>query len=233
LEIIKSDFIVPFGKYSIHGDIITKKAIPPSLILLHGAGNGTRDRYGIFRRSLAEIEIGTISFDFIGFGDTGGNIAETSLCSRTEQVKRVVEEIKIKTPFSVLGASMGGYTAIILLKYYPIKTLILFVPAVYDRAAYQIPFGDEFSKAIRKPMSWINTDAWVILKIYSGNILLIQAENDLIIPEGVIHRIYESSISANKRTIYKVKNCPHLLIHYLSQHEDEHRAIISLIQQNL
>jgi hypothetical protein len=48
-------------------------------------------------------------------GDTGGDLKSSSLKSRTEQACAVIGAAGLTRPFSVLAASMGGYTAVTLL----------------------------------------------------------------------------------------------------------------------
>jgi len=230
LDIHKQSFALPFDHHLIQGDILHSKQETNRLVLLHGAGLGTRDRYLDFRTCLAQRFISSLAFDFIGFGETGGTVGESSLQNRTEQACAVINEMNFQKPFSLLGASMGAYTAVKLLETYPIDSLILFVPAMYDIAAYSIPFGPEFTRIIRKPQSWVTSDAWKILQMFHGQLLLITAEQDDIIPHDVIRRIYEAASNASEREIYTVPKSPHLLIHYLAQSKQECNHVLKLVQ---
>jgi hypothetical protein len=54
-----------------------------------------------------------IPFDgHILVGDTGGDLKSSSLKSQTEQACAVIGAAGLTRPFSVLAASMGGYTAV-------------------------------------------------------------------------------------------------------------------------
>jgi uncharacterized protein len=221
---------VPFGAHRLQGEILFPSGTERArLVLLHGAGLGTRERFGPFRRGLAEQGITSLAFDFIGHGETGGHLSESSLQSRTEQACAVIEAAGVRCPFSVLGSSMGGYNAVKLLEIYPIENLILFVPAMYHPAAYAIPFGEAFSRIIREPQSWKGSDAWRILETFRGRLLLVSAGLDDVIPEGVLQRIYVSATNASARTRYVVPNSPHLLIHYLSQEPQEFDHVTGLV----
>lgn len=79
---------------------------------------------------------------------------------RFEQACRVIKAMQLKEPFSIIAESMSGYTAIKLLTKYRVKNLILLVPAVYHVDSYVIPFNQGFSEMIRKPKSWVHSDAW-------------------------------------------------------------------------
>jgi pimeloyl-ACP methyl ester carboxylesterase len=233
LSIRERKFSVRFSHHLIQGDIINSGKDSVRLVLLHGAGLGTRDRYRYFRTCLTQRSIGSLAFDFIGFGETGGEISESSLQSRTEQACAVIDAMNVGTPLSLLGSSMGAYTAIKLSEIYPIESIILFVPAMYDVAAYAVPFGEEFTRIIRKPNSWAASDAWSIIRTFTGRLLLVIAGQDDVIPKDVVRRIYEAATNASKRELYVVPHSPHLLLHYLSQNHQECENVIELVQHHL
>jgi pimeloyl-ACP methyl ester carboxylesterase len=232
LSIREQPFTVKFGRHQIKGDMLHAEDDAVRLVLLHGAGLGTRDRYRSFRASLAQRSIGSLAFDFIGFGETGGDIGDSSLKSRTEQAFAVMDAMKMEGPFFLLGSSMGAYTAVKLLEIYAVEGIIFFVPAVYDIAAYAVPFGEEFSNIIRKNKSWMASDAWNILQAYRGRMLLVAAGKDDVIPGDVIRRIYQASINASSREQYTVQQSPHLLIHYLSRDQIEYEHVLGLVQHH-
>jgi pimeloyl-ACP methyl ester carboxylesterase len=224
-------FSVRFGNHRLQGDCLTVDNMPVKLIMLHGGGLGTRDRYAGFRAELAKRSIGSLAFDFVGFGETGGSIGESSLQNRTEQTLAVLDALAIKPPYCLMGTSMGAYTAVKLSQLLPVESLMLFVPAMYDRAAYQAPFGEPFTQIIRRPESWVNSDAWEILAAFRGKLLMVTAGRDAVIPPDVIRRIEASASQVSEKRLYTVTGSPHLLVHYLSQNKDELERVIELVQQ--
>jgi uncharacterized protein len=234
LSIFERNFSVQFGTHHLSGDVLSLSETDPArLVILHGAGLGTRDRFRPFRTCLAQHGISSLAFDFIGHGETGGDLSESSLQRRTEQACAVIESVGVTRPFSLLGSSMGGYNAVKLLEIYPIENLILFVPAMYGTAAYAVPFGEAFTRVIRQPNSWAESDAWRILGAFRGRLLLVMAGLDDVIPEDVVRRIYASAVNASLRTSYAVARSPHLLIHYLSQEPREFEHVIGLVREHL
>ncbi|MBN2005269.1 MAG: alpha/beta fold hydrolase [Anaerolineae bacterium] len=233
MNILEESFTINFERHLIKGDVFRPEKCATTLVMLHGAGMGTRDRYRDFRTRLAQRSLGSVAFDFVGFGETGGDVGESSLQSRTEQACAVIKALGLNPPLRLFGASMGGYTAVKLLEFYPVESAILFVPAMYDIAAYSVPFGEEFSKIIRKPESWVASDAWKILQKFRGRLLVVAAGQDNIIPHDVIRRIAEAAANTAEREIYTVRQSPHLLIHYLSQDERECGQVVELVQHYL
>jgi pimeloyl-ACP methyl ester carboxylesterase len=203
-------FEVGFEAHTLVGDIMSHGNSPPVLVL-HGAGNSNRGRFRTLREELFAQGISSVAFDFVGHGDTGGDLKSSSLNSRTRQACRVVDSLNLQQPFSVIGASMAAYTSVKLLEHYQIKSLILIVPAMYASAAYSIPFNRGFSDIIRQPQSWVQSDAWHLLADYTGRLLIVAGENDHIIPRDVINRIYDSALNATDRERYIAPNASHFV----------------------
>lgn len=205
---------IPFGKHTLVGDIMTQSTnIVRELLILHGGGpTSCRQSFQQTRKQFIEYGVSTVCFDFIGHGDTGGDLRSSSLKARTEQACCIIEKVRFTQSLSIMATSMGAYTAIKLLEHYDVSTLILVVPAIYNKNAYEIPFNGGFTQIIRQANSWKHSDAWKILSTYTGNILLVAAENDSVIPDGIIKNIYESVINAKKRLLYVAPGASHYVI---------------------
>jgi pimeloyl-ACP methyl ester carboxylesterase len=204
----KGVFQVEFGTHRLTGDVISNSSSPRALVL-HGAGNAHRGDFRLIREELLTHGISSAAFDFVGHGNTGGELKSSSLISRTRQACRVVERLNIEQPFSVIAASMGAYTAVKLLNYFQIKSLILVVPAMYDSRAYKVAFNKGFTEIIRRPESWGNSDAWQVLSEYTGRLFIIAGEKDEVIPQGVISRIYDSAVAAEERKLFVAPRASH------------------------
>jgi hypothetical protein len=210
------------------GDLTSTDSIP-SLMVLHGAGKGSRHRFEPLRAELGSRGISSVAFDCVGHGDTSGALDGTTLKSRTDQALSVLSQTGFKQPFTVLGSSMGAYTAVKLCEHLPIQNLILFVPAMYTVTAYEIPFGVEFSSCIRQPDSWRHSDAWAILSRFTGNILIVRAEKDEVIPIGVIESIKQASSNAASIVEHAVAGAPHPLAQHLAENPKQFQEVVELI----
>lgn len=209
-------FELPFGHHLLKGDQYGKQC---HTIVLHGAGKSSRERFSRMRDRLNTKGLSSVGFDFIGHGETGGDITETTLLGRTEQAAEVIRQT-CREPLTLIAASMSAYTAIRLAEIFPVKNLVLLVPAVYTPRAYHLPFGPEFSAAIRVPCSWKDSDAFSLLENFKGNLLIVAAENDHVIPEEVIKRLHESAKYAKINQVYKVPDSEHLRLFPKSQDFD-------------
>jgi uncharacterized protein len=185
---------------------------PPRLLVLHGAGQSDRGRLQELREYLFTHGIGSVAFDCIGHGETGGDLKQSSLQDRTAQACAVLDALKPPQPISILAASMGGYTAVTLLPRYAIAALILIGPAMYAAEAFAVPFNAGFTEIIRRPRSWESSDAWALLSRFTGRLLLVAGERDTVIPPGVIQNIYSAARSAAERTLFVAPGASHLIL---------------------
>ena len=203
-------FKIGFEGHTLVGDVISGDQAPRVLVL-HGAGDSHRGRFQWLREKLLSRGISSVAFDFMGHGDTGGDLKSSSLGSRTRQACCIVEALNMQQPLAVIGASMSAYTAVKLLEHYDVAKLILLVPAMYSAEAYNIPFNKGFTEIIRRPNSWNHSDAWQLLTQYTGRLLVIAGENDKVIPPTVITTIYDSAINAAERDLYTAPNASHFV----------------------
>jgi pimeloyl-ACP methyl ester carboxylesterase len=193
---VRTEITVPFRSYVLKGDQLQSE-LSPTLLLLHGAGRSGRYKFDGLRCALHRHGFGSIGLDFIGHGETGGDLIGSSLASRTDQALAFCEAADLRDRVAVFGSSMGAYTAVRLTEFLPIDSLILNVPGMYHRTAYEIPFGPAFSEVLRTPFSWRESDAWDILRKFRGRVLLISAEFDEVIPIDVLKLIESSCCNAS------------------------------------
>ena len=204
-------FRVPLERHVLVGDILARQE-PAQLLVLHGGGQSNRERFRLLRENFLAHGVGSVAFDCIGHGETGGDLRQTSLQSRTTQACAVIDSLALPQPFSVLAASMGGYTAVRLLPRYAVANLILLGPAIYATEAYTVPFNAGFTDIIRRPNSWESSDAWDLLEGFTGRLLLVAGERDSVIPPGVIRRVYDSARNAKPRTLFVAPGASHLIL---------------------
>jgi pimeloyl-ACP methyl ester carboxylesterase len=217
-------FELPFGDHVLRGDAYAASC---ATLVLHGAGGSCRERFTSLRGALDERGMPSVSFDFIGHGETGGALLGSSLSERTEQAAAVIRHA-CHEPLTIVGASMSAYTAIRLTEMFAVENLVLLAPAVYSADAYRLPFGPDFSAAIRVPGSWRRSDAFGILSRFTGNLLVVAAEHDQVIPPGLVELIRESAESAKVRHLHVVPGAEHI---GLFADEREFAGALDLIEQ--
>ncbi|MFH1712466.1 MAG: alpha/beta hydrolase [Patescibacteria group bacterium] len=227
----KRKFQVQFRGHTLRGDIWGEGV--PQVLLLHGAGQSEMSRFKLLREHFARENITTASFDFIGHGKTGGSLKSSSLKNRTEQALAVIKHLKIKELQYLIGCSMSGYTAIRLSEYIKMEKLVLIVPAVYRADVYEVPFGPKFTKMIRAPKSWLESDAWKIVSELRSEILIIAAGKDEVIPKNLPNRLFSKAQKSHDRDIEYVKNASHSILAYFDEWPYLLNSVYSLIREDL
>lgn len=206
----RNTFTVDFGGRLLIGDTISAGETP-NLLFLHGAGESHRKRFDSLRDLLATQDIGSVAFDFIGHGETGGDILATCLKDRVDQAITVIRELQIPLPLSIVGSSMGGYIAVKLADLIPAQSIILFVPAMYAAEAYTLPFGGGFTDVIRQEGGWQNSDAWEILAKFTGNLLVFAGGQDEAIPRELIEKIGKTAVNVRHKEIIIFPDAGHAI----------------------
>lgn len=199
------DFQVPFHGKTIHAE--SSFGSNGHVLMLHGGGKD-RTVFYKYRDLLDTLGFGTTIFDFLGHGETGGDIHESSLFSRTMQAEAVIALLGQEIT-GCMGISMGAYNALQLSKTMRFQSLILMVPGVYSATAYNVNFGSDFSAIIRKNRSWEHSDAWGIAAQFKGNLLVIAAENDVIIPAEIPEKILSSASGCCQKQLLMVPDAGH------------------------
>ncbi|MFD0393164.1 alpha/beta hydrolase [Streptomyces nogalater] len=135
-------------------------------LLLHGAGNGSKERLLPFLADFADRGCRALAFDFSGHGESTGALAESSLRRRYEQAVAVLDaHAPADDPLIVIGFSMSGQTVADLVRHYGprVAAVGLCAPAVYAEEAWDLPFGTgdgRFSRLIRTPDTWRDSPPW-------------------------------------------------------------------------
>lgn len=210
-------FSIPFDGETIVGEVA---GAHPSILLLHGGGTGSRKRFERLRERLEKDGVGSVAFDFLGQGESSGQLAHSSLAHRVQQATTVIEQLSLQQPLTLVGASMGAYIAIRLTERYPVDRLALFVPGVYTPEAYSIRFDSGFTELIRKEGSWKRSDAWEILEKFIGDLLVVSAGKDQVIPDELVSILLKSASQTRRVAHLAFPDSPHLIFSYLDDHPD-------------
>lgn len=209
-------FKIPFKSFYLAGNRWSTDGQLGELLLLHGAGKVQCSGFLKLRKTLVANGIGSVAFDFVGHGETGGELHGSSLCDRTNQALTIIDSLGMDSGnLSVLGFSMGAYIAMQISAQRHVLKLGLAIPAVYSRMAYRIPFGPKFTQCIRKPNNWCMSDGFEILRKFTGHLLVISAEKDQVIPSIIPNKLYANAQLSSYRVHHKIASSGHdLAAHY-------------------
>jgi pimeloyl-ACP methyl ester carboxylesterase len=130
---------------------------------------------------------------------------------------------------------MGAYVAVKASVAVGVPRLCLAIPAAYAAQAYKTPFGPEFSKILRTPRSWANSDAFELVRDYSGHLLVVSAEEDRIVPAEIPQRYAASRTNRASTVHHVIKGSGHNLSEHYEREPEARMAayteIASLCQR--
>ncbi|WP_329339937.1 alpha/beta fold hydrolase [Streptomyces sp. NBC_00663] len=199
-------------------------------VVLHGAGNGSKERLTPVLAEFAGRGCGVLALDFSGHGESSGELRELSLRRRFEQAVAVIDaRVAADGPLVLVGFSMSGQTVADLVRHYGarVSAIGLCSPAVYAAEAWELPFGDgdgPFSELIRTPDSWREAPALDVLRAYEGRAVLAVPGHDEVIPPAVTEAVQDALATRAQYTHLELPDAAHRLGLWFRDHADDLRA---------
>lgn len=191
----------------------------PALIFIHGWKS---DQTGNVRRAKEISKLGFIclTLDLRGHGESEGKLEDYSREDHIEDIKSVYKylaELKDVNAekIGIIGSSYGGYLAAVATNFLKFEWLILRVPALYFDKGFKTPTTELLGRDKNAfTTSGLHTEKSLALKgvaNFPGEILIIESEEDKIIPHSVIEN-YLEVIADRKKLTYKImKGAQHSL----------------------
>lgn len=210
-----------------------------AVVLLHGAGNGSKERLVALLAEFVARGCQGLAFDFSGHGESTGLLSELSLRRRFEQAVGVIAaRVPVDSPLVLVGFSMSGQTVADLAGHYGerVAALGLCAPAVYGAEAWDVPFGDgggRFSELIRTPGSWRGSPALDVLRAYEGRAVMAVPGADHVIPAEVTEAVTESLAARSQFTRLELPDADHFLGLWLRDHPEDRREFVDALLTGL
>ncbi len=157
-------------------------------IVLHGgSSNSLRLRW--FGELLAEQGFRVIMFDH----EASGTVSLDRRLSEATSIAR--KTLRPHDQLTVVGFSMGGFTAIELAHNLPdrVASLVLVAPAAYGDHTRRAAFGPDFRALISAPASWHEASCFGKLQALRLPTILAIPSDDKVIPRGITER-YEAVV---------------------------------------
>lgn len=209
-----------------------------TVVLLHGAGNGSKARLLPLLAEFAARGRRALAFDFSGHGESSGALRESSLRRRFGQAVSVIDAHAPDGPLVLVGFSMSGQTVADLTAHYGdrVAALGLCAPAVYAAEAWEVPFGDgtgRFSEIIRTPGSWRGAPALDVLRAYPGRAVLAVPGSDAVIPPAVTEAVQDALSTRARYTRLELPDADHQLGRWLRDHPADREKLATAVMTGL
>ncbi|MFS4095863.1 alpha/beta hydrolase [Streptomyces sp. AF1A] len=204
-------------------------------VLLHGAGNGSKERLLPLAAEFAARGCHALAFDFSGHGESSGVLAELSLRRRFEQAVAVIgERAPADDPLVLVGFSMSGHTVADLVRHYGrrVAAVGLCAPAVYAPQAWDVPFGDgrgRFTEIIRTPDAWRTSPALRAFAAYEGRAVLAVPGTDAVIPPAVTQAVQTALTARACYARFELPDADHRLGLWFRDHPEDCRALVTTL----
>lgn len=191
----------------------------PAVLFIHGL---TSQKENSFQYANGLAKLGCISFlfDMRGHGESEGDINALTLKDFLEDVVAAYDFLEDgegidKDNVSVVGSSLGGYLAALLTSKRKVKNLALRAPADYPKEVFHKPTiahgGEnpsvmEWRRQLKKPD---NSFALQAMHAFDGKVLIIESENDDMVPHATIENYGNAIKDKTKLTHIVVQGAPH------------------------
>ncbi|MFJ3045834.1 alpha/beta fold hydrolase [Herbaspirillum chlorophenolicum] len=227
---IRQDIDLQAGVETLACDLISANGCGAvHTLFLHGAGQSTRERQWSVRETLALQGRASAAIDFSGHGGSTA-LSPNSLAKRVDEAQAALDRFT-EAPRTVIGVSMSGEIAMRLAcrPENRITHLVTIVGAIYDGAAFNLPFGPGFTAALRRPDSWRDADSLALIRGYRGRITLIRASEDKVIPKEIAELIAANAHAAEQCRIVDLPGVDHRVSERSAQDEALRELLAKLI----
>ncbi len=188
----------------------------PAILFIHGWKSSQRRN---IERAKLLVEAGFIcmTFSLRGHGDSEG---DRGVLSREDYLNDVIAayDFFIKQPnvnsekIGLIGASFGGYLAVLLTGRRDVEWLVLQAPANYPDEGFSEPKPDD-SSLLNEWRSKAHNVSDVLslqaMKNYKNETLIIESENDSWVPVKTVHNYRDVIDDPNNLTYFLLKDADH------------------------
>jgi len=218
---------IPVDSGHIAGTIVTPSTKLPGVLFVHGWG-GSQAQYLARAHKIAALGSTCLTFDLRGHA---GTQPQHETVSRENNLRDVLAAYDLlvsqrqvdASSIAVVGSSYGGYLAAILTSLRAVKWLVLRSPALYMDSGWELPkrqlHRDQDLDAYRR--SLVPADENRALRAcatFHGDVLMIESEDDHVVPHAVISSYLKACIEPRSLTYRVLEGADHGLTDDSSQH---------------
>lgn len=202
----------------VAGTIVTPNTRVPGVLFVHGWG-GSQEQYLARAREVSALGCVCLTFDLRGHGNTKPQQETVSRESNLRDLLAAYDVLSAhslvdSSAIAVVGSSYGGYLASILTSMRPVKWLALRVPALYMDNGWDLPkrqlHKDQDLGTYRKSLVRAEDNrALRACAEFTGDVLVIESEFDLVIPHEVISSYLEAFVQPRSLTYRVIQGADH------------------------
>jgi pimeloyl-ACP methyl ester carboxylesterase len=204
----------------ILGTLIMPGTLIPGVLFVHGWG-GDQRQYLDRARELSALGCVCLTFDLRGHAQTK---ARYETVTRQEGLRDILAAYDFLAAqhnvdadsIAVVGSSYGGYLAALLTALRPVKWLALRAPALYKDSDWKLPKhrlkGEQQLELYRRqPVRPEESRALRACTAFAGDVLVVESEQDNVVPHQVIVNYREACVNARSLTYRVIPGADHAL----------------------
>lgn len=210
---------IPSGDRSIAGTLVAPNTVVPGVLLVHG-WDGSQQQYLARAHAIAALGCICLTIDLRGHAR---DKAHRDTVTREENLNDMLAAYDLLTghpavdtrSVAVVGSSYGAYLAAVLSALRPVRWLGLRAPALYKDEDWLVAKQDLDRKEIaRYRASRLPADANRALAasaVFEGDVLIVESENDHIVPGPVIENYRAAFLRTRSMTHRMIAGADHAL----------------------
>ena len=209
---------IPVDSQTIAGTFVTPGTLVPGVLFVHGWG-GSQQQYLARAREVAALGCVCLTFNLRGHVETQPLYETVSREINLRDVLAAYDQLIARrhvdpAAIAVVGSSYGAYLASILTTLRPVKWLALRAPALYIDTDWSTPklqlHQTQDLKTYRRSLVRASDNkALSACEAFHGDVLLIQSENDDIVPQTVLSSYREACTHAKSLTYRCIPGADH------------------------
>lgn len=202
----------------IEGRLIAGATAGPAVLFVHGWG-GNQQQYLSRARAVAGLGFICLIFDLRGHARNDG---QRETVSREDNLRDLLAAYDVlagqpgvdPAAMGVVGSSYGAYLAAIMTAQRAARWLALRAPALYNDAGWDLPKRQlhedpDFSAYRRRAVPPEENRALRACEAFRGDVLIVESEQDNIVPHPVIANYLAACAQAHSVTHRLIKGADH------------------------
>lgn len=199
---------------------------PLEVMTLHGLGaTANRHTARYLLEPLAERGHGALCFEFSGNGESSGVLETATLQRRRHEAIAAAAHLDPTRRPVLIGTSMGAHLAAWITPLLRPRALVLFCPAAYPASALESPFDG----GLAKPGRHADSPAYGGLSEWGGDLLIVAARRDQVVPAETIDGYVASARHARRRRVLWLDGCDHFIHRWLPHQGREKDEVLAAI----
>lgn len=210
---------IPSGDRTIAGTLVAPDTVVPGVMLVHG-WDGSQQQYLARAHALAALGCICLTFDLRGHARDKAHrdtvTREDNLNDMLAAYDRLTGHPAVDAQaVAVVGSSYGGYLATVMSALRPVRWMALRAPALYKDEDWLVSKQHLDRQEIARYRAMLlppdSNRALAASAIFEGDVLLVEAELDHIVPHPVIENYRAAFLRTRSMTYRVIQGADHSL----------------------